>query len=210
MNDPNCRDDPRYDPEKLGQLPRNALFSALSAILPDLTFDDCLRLGPCFAAAIGELAPCLGFDQCSPHHRYDLYTHIAHVVAQMPRDDLPLRWAALLHDVGKPAVFTRDETGRGHFKGHAMKGAEMADAILCRLEAPEGFRKEVVRLIALHMMRLYPDEDLLRRCLTLYGKETVHRLLLLQQADMNSKGIPGEEQAERFQRTARMLRQINI
>ena len=56
----------------------------------------------------------MGFDQHSPPQRYDLYTHIAQVVDRVP-GDLPLRWAALLHDVGKIPTFTRDETGRGHF-----------------------------------------------------------------------------------------------
>lgn len=56
----------------------------------------------------------IGFDQHSPHHAYDLFTHTAHVTAGVSAD-LTLRWAALLHDTGKVATFTRDATGRGHF-----------------------------------------------------------------------------------------------
>lgn len=145
----------------------------------------------------------LGFDQHSPHHSYDLYTHVAHVVEKVP-GELVLRWAALLHDVGKVPTFTQDETGRGHFYGHAAAGAEMADAILHRLKAPTALREQVVLLIGQHMTRLEPEKKWLRRALSRLGWETVESLLLLQEGDMASKGTGEVPEMAQF-RTLRAL-----
>jgi tRNA nucleotidyltransferase (CCA-adding enzyme) len=48
-----------------------------------------------------------------------------------------MRWAALLHDVGKPAAFCLDENGQGHFRNHARISAQLAEEILRRMKAPE-------------------------------------------------------------------------
>ena len=129
----------------------------------------------------------MGFEQHSPYHAYDVFTHTAQVVeAVLP--ELPLRWAALLHDVGKPSCFTMDDTGRGHFLGHAAVSGDMADAILRRLKAPNALRERVVELIRCHMTPLTPDKKLLRRRLCQYGAQGVRDLLTLQRADFGGKG----------------------
>ena len=164
-------------------------YTRLSAALPKLTAEDVIDMGPVLVKIIPELKPTLGFDQHSPHHKYDLFTHIAHVVGNVP-PDLTVRWAALLHDVGKIPTFARDETGRGHFKNHAAVGADMADTVLRRLGAPEEMREEAVTLIRLHMTRLEPEQ--LPELAANLGWDTVSRLLSLQEADMGSKGVPEE------------------
>jgi tRNA nucleotidyltransferase (CCA-adding enzyme) len=139
----------------------------------------------------------VGFQQHSPHHRYDVFTHTAHVVEATPKE-LSLRWAALLHDVGKPACFTQDADGRGHFKGHAKVSQEMADAILLRLKAPTALRQEVTELIGQHMTKLEPEKKLLRRRLGKLGLARLEALLQLQEADMGSKGTGKEEEMAQF------------
>jgi tRNA nucleotidyltransferase (CCA-adding enzyme) len=161
------------------------------------TVEDLLTFAPLLTQVIPELTPSVGFIQHSPHHRYDVFTHIAHVVAAVPAE-LSLRWAALLHDIGKPAAFTLDENGRGHFKGHAKISAEMADAILLRLKAPSALRQQVTELIGLHMTPLEPDKKLLRRRLGKLGQELLEQLLMLQEADMGSKGTGVQEEMEQF------------
>lgn len=183
-------------------------FGLMSRILPEITLQQLLDFAPIVCGAVPELAVTLGFDQRSPHHRYDLYTHIAHVVSQVP-GDLTLRWAALLHDVGKPAAFTQDATGRGHFKGHAQIGAAMADEILKKMEAPRLLRRRADLLIFLHMTRLTPDEGILKNYVTRFGYEATSQLLVLQSADMQSKGVPGEEKREQFARTRALLEGMN-
>ena len=188
-------------------LSRERVFAELSGILPIVTTEQLIRFAPVLSAAVPELAPMVGFDQRSPHHAYDLYTHIAHVTAGVPADSV-LRWAALLHDVGKIDTFTLDETGRGHFYGHAKVSALRADEILRRLKAPSALREQVVTLIGHHMTRLEEDERLLKRRIRSLGWETLEKLLVLQEADMSSKGTGIREELEQFPRIRSLLEQI--
>ena len=188
-------------------LARERVFTELCGLLPRLKAEDVLTFAPILSQVIPELQPMIGFDQRSPHHAYDLLTHVAHVVEGVP-EELPLRWAALLHDIGKVPTFTRDATGRGHFYGHAGVGAEMADTILRRLKAPTALREEVVFLIEKHMTKLEPEKKNIRRWLGRLGKETVDRLLLLQEADMGSKGTGKPEEMDQFAAIRAVLREI--
>ena len=188
-------------------LARERVFSELCGFLPKATAGDLIRFAPILTQVIPELAPMVGFDQHSPHHAYDVYTHTAHVLEAVP-EGLVLRWAALLHDVGKIPTFTRDENGRGHFYGHAQKSAAMAEEILHRLKAPNAVREQVVWLIDHHMLPLTPDRKLLRRYLSRYGKESLNRLCTLQEADMGSKGT-GKHQADaRFAEIRQVLKEL--
>lgn len=56
----------------------------------------------------------VGFDQCNPHHLYDVYEHTLHALEAIAPQPV-LRMTMLLHDSGKPASFTMDEEGIGHF-----------------------------------------------------------------------------------------------
>lgn len=191
----------------LDSLARERVFEELSRFLPDASAGLLIRFAPVLGQVIPELKAAIGFDQCSPHHAYDIFTHIAYVTEAVPRE-LTLRWAALLHDIGKAATFTRDENGRGHFYGHAGVGAEMADSVLLRLKAPTKLREEVVWLIAHHMTRLVPEKKLLRRYLSRYGRERVWALLALQEADMGSKGTGEDIGNDQFDRVRLLLKEI--
>lgn len=191
----------------MDNLARERVFQELCKLLPLLNVQQAIAYGPILAAVIPELKPMLGFDQHSPHHAYDLYTHVAHVVAAVP-PQLELRWAALLHDIGKVPTFTRDETGRGHFYGHASEGAQLADAVLLRLKAPTALRTRVVTLIRSHMTRLEPEKKSLCRCIRRLGWDTVMQMLALQEADMGSKGTGKAEEMEVFSQIRALLQQI--
>jgi len=191
----------------MDNLARERVFEELCKLLPLVSAQDLIRFAPILAAVIPELAPMVGFDQRSPHHAYDLYTHTARVVEGVP-GDLALRWAALLHDIGKVPTFTVDETGRGHFFDHAAKGAEMADAILRRLKAPNALREQVVQLIEKHMLWLQPEKKPLRRQIGRLGLGTVYQLLSLQQADNSNKGTAESEENEQYVRILKVLEEI--
>ncbi len=75
------------------------------------------------AVFLPELEAQLGFDQCNPTTAFDLYTHTARTVAGVPQE-APLRLAALLHDIAKPACFTKDEAGIGHFTATQPRGGD--------------------------------------------------------------------------------------
>lgn len=188
-------------------LSRERVFAELCALLPGITGPELIRFAPVITEVIPEMKPMVGFDQHSPHHAYDLYTHTAHVVGAVP-GDLTLRWAALLHDVGKITTFTLDETGRGHFYGHAQASAEAADGILHRLKAPTALREGAAVLIRHHMTRLEEDKRLLKRRVRILGWETVEQLLQLQEADMGSKGTGEEQDFDQFRRIRALLGEI--
>ena len=170
-------------------LARERVFDELCKLLPHATAADLTRYAPVLCQVIPELTATLGFEQHNPHHTYDVYTHTAHVVENCP-PETALRLAALLHDIGKPATFSQDENGVGHFYDHASAGAQMANEILLRLKASNALREQVVTLIEQHMTPLTTDAKLLRRRLSKLGKETVLQLLALQKAD----GLEGAEE----------------
>ncbi len=182
----------------MDHLARERVFSELCNLLPLVTARDLLDYAPILVRAIPQLAPCLGFLQHNPHHAYDVYTHTAHVVEAVP-PELPLRFAALFHDIGKPHTFTLDAQGIGHFYGHAQKSAELADEALRQLKAPTALREQVVTLVAQHMTDLLPDRALLRKRMSRLGPETVRQLLQLQQADFGGKGSSRETHFQQIQ-----------
>ena len=169
-------------------LARERVFDELCKLLPHATVADLTRYAPVLCQVIPELTATLGFEQHNPHHQYDVYTHAAHVVEACP-PETALRLAALLHDIGKPATFSQDENGVGHFYDHASVSAQMANEILLRLKASNALREQVVTLIEQHMTPLTADAKLLRRRLGKLGQETVLQLLALQKAD----GLEGTE-----------------
>ena len=188
-------------------LARERVFDELCKLLPLVRSEDLLRFAPVLTAVIPELAPTVGFDQHSRHHSFDLYTHIAHVVESVP-PVLPLRWAALLHDLGKITTFTLDEAGEGHFYGHAQESAAQADIILRRLKAPNQLREQVVALIKMHMTWLEPNKKVLRRQLHRLGWDTFRDLLTLQAADTGSKGTGKETHNDHFAAIYTLLAEI--
>ena len=163
-------------------------YVVLTRFLVDAELDDLIAGAPVLCRFIPALEETVNFNQHSPHHAYDVYTHICHVTAAVPRE-ATLRWAALLHDVGKPACFAQDETGRGHFKGHAQVGAAMAAEILRELDAPKPLAAEVVWLIDHHMEPLPKDEAELSADVERDGLTRTRQLLILKEADARSKGV---------------------
>ena len=147
----------------------------------------------------------IGYSQNSRHHISDLMEHTARVVEGVPAQ-LHLRWAALLHDIGKPGTCVIDAQGEGHYHGHAKESAQMADSALLRLKAPTLLRKQVVDLISRHMTPLEPDKHLLRRRLGKYGIQETLDLLELQKADYFATGT--KEAPGPFPEIARLIEEI--
>ncbi|WP_408637817.1 CCA tRNA nucleotidyltransferase [Nocardia bovistercoris] len=91
------------------------------------------------------------------HHQHkDVYWHSLTVLRQAVEledgdPDLVLRWAALLHDIGKPDT-KRNEAGGGvSFHHHEVVGAKMVRKRMRALKYPKQFTEEVARLVFLHL-----------------------------------------------------------
>ena len=172
---------------RLENIAAERIFDELCKLLPLVNAEDLQTFAPILCQVIPELLPTMGFDQRNSHHAYDIFTHTAHVTEAVA-PSLPLRWAALLHDVGKVDTFTLDEQGQGHFYGHGEVSAQMADAILRRLKAPNALREEVMELVKRHMLLIEPEKKTVRRWLGRLGEDRMQRLLQLQEADLFGTG----------------------
>ena len=144
--------------------------------------------------AIGAMAGC---PQNTPYHIYDVLEHTARVVDGSPATPTS-RWAALLHDSGKPQCRRTDCNGRDHFKGYARAGADIARETLTRLNAPADLTADVCRLIRLHeWFVLNTDEDIQAALLELDGRVDLYRALLaLQVADSSAKAPDATERRD--------------
>lgn len=136
------------------------------------------------AVALPEIAACFDFDQKSPYHCFDVYEHIARTVGAT-RPEALVRWAALCHDLGKPATFFTDDTGTGHFYGHGRVSAAITRGIMRRLHMPTAFAEQVEALVAHHDDEVPPTRRAITRLLAnLGGKEqTLRALFELKRAD---------------------------
>ncbi len=84
-------------------------------------------------------------------HDLDVLAHTIQAVELAPATPV-LRWAALLHDVGKPATRMVQPDGRVRFFGHAQIGASVAADILARLRFPSADARAIVHLVETHML----------------------------------------------------------
>ena len=132
-----------------------------------------------------EILPCVGFDQQNYHHLYDVWEHTVRSVAAAPKDAV-LRWTMLLHDLGKPACFTVDEDGVGHFYGHDELGAQIAAEIMTRLRFDKKTAARVELLIGQHMRQIVPTEKAVGRILRQIGEEALRQLLAVKRADASA------------------------
>jgi tRNA nucleotidyltransferase (CCA-adding enzyme) len=138
--------------------------------------------------ALPELAEQMGVPQDKiPGH--DLWRHCLAALdgaATIDPSNQRLRLAALLHDIGKPGTFAD-----GHFVGHELEGARLAEGMLSRIAFPRREAEPVVRLIQNHMFHYEPrwSGAAIRRFVRRVGRDLVDDLLKLRMADNIGSGL---------------------
>lgn len=147
-----------------------------------------------------ELADAEGVTQGGFHH-LDVLGHSLEALHQLvqgfPESDLTLRWATLLHDLGKPPTKTHYGDGRRyHFYGHDRVGAELTGTLLARLRVPNARRERAARLVRYHMVQLPRTEREARRFVH-RRRELLPDLLKLMLADREAARGPGSSEAGR-------------
>lgn len=142
-----------------------------------------------------ELQATMDVSQEGPYHRgQTVFNHTMNVVEGVPPVH-HLRWAALLHDLGKADTKTMSEDGIAHFYGHELDSAFKANNICKRLRFPNELTRQVVFLVRQHMrphalMRNDYGEKAVRRFIlesTLEDIVGVDDLLTLNAADLSSR-----------------------
>ncbi len=135
-----------------------------------------------------QLAACFGEPQRNRYHIYDVGEHIMHAVKNV-RADKVLRWAALLHDVGKPFTSTTDDNGIIHFYGHHKESKSIAEGLLHKLRMDTESISDILILIENHDVRIEPTLPMVKRLMSKTGPELFLKLMELQEADNKAKNM---------------------
>lgn len=163
--------------------------------------DVLLEFSDIMATIIPEFEPCIGFDQHNRYHEYTVYDHIAHAVANYKGNDLSVKLALLLHDIGKPQCYTEDQNG-GHFHGHAVPSRDIAETVMNRMHFDNKTKNEVIELVLYHDAVIEPNAKTVKRWLNKVGENRFEQLLKIRMADIlaHTKGT----QQSRIDRCVRL------
>lgn len=103
------------------------------------------------AELLGEdVGRMVGYNQCNPHHCYDLFQHSLHTVEGLSDEaGSLLKVAAFFHDIGKPDVAKKKDE-RLVFYGHAGKSAKIVKPILAKMGYSEKEISEIIFYVKHH------------------------------------------------------------
>lgn len=142
---------------------------------------------------ISELLEGVGVEQ-NLHHIYTVWEHNIRALQYTcdKKYSLAVRFASLLHDVGKPRS-KRGEGRNGTFYGHEMIGAKMTAKIVDRLRLSKELGEKITKLVRWHLFYYNVGEvteSSVRRLVAHIGKENVEDLLKVREADRIGSGTP--------------------
>lgn len=133
-----------------------------------------------------EIVPCVDFEQHSSHHDFTVWKHVCRSVG-FAVPDIPIRFAMLFHDLGKPDCFYMDTRGKGHFKGHGERSRILAEGIMRRLEFDRKLSEEVCWLVYHHDVEIPEDRKELKRLIREIGADDLRKLIQIELADNRAK-----------------------
>jgi tRNA nucleotidyltransferase/poly(A) polymerase len=158
-----------------------------------------------------EMVKLHGVSMVDNYRHKDNFYHTLKVLDNLSENtnDLWLRWAAIMHDIAKPATQKLEEGHGWTFHGHEVVGARWTPKIFARLKLPlDDKMKFVQKMVALHLRPISLTKDnitdsAIRRILFDAGDD-LDSLMLLCDADITSKE---EERVKRYKDNLKLVQQ---
>lgn len=157
-----------------------------------------------------ELEKCFGVEQKSParHHIYDVGTHLLLSLKHCPSRDSIVRFATLIHDIGKPETQKITKEGIITFYNHEVIGAKIAKEIAQRFKLSKKQSKKLWILVRWHQFTVdeRQTDRAIRRFIRRVGKENLEDILALRIGDRLGGGAA--ETSWRLEKFKKRLKEV--